>query len=328
MARAMGGALLARPLRRRCAILSAVAAPPRFTDRETPREIVDAAGEWLAAELGNSFRWVPSSRALKAPIAPGRTIEVRLRPSHWNYSGVLTVVGVRLTVRDSSLARWRRGHGSNHSGLVTETGRDVAWSQELSNLYMDLHNVELYGDLEKEGTYQVHFLKLAEFLDALQKRILPKLLLFDSPVRAARELPDIWLADPGPLIDWATSLGEEDSARLISTRSDKLHRRVPPDTPLESVLAAARELLEMLQSELHHFREYRDGNLPDEVVSHGIDLTLRWIGELSDPEGHADRVPDGALTRWASSNLGPPSPIRQKAIDFETAAMPIRNKSR
>jgi len=290
--------------------------------------IVDAAGEWLAAELGTGFRWVPSSRTLKAPIAPSRSIEVRLRPSHWNYSGVLTVVGVRLTVRDSSLAKWRRGHGRNHSGLVTETGRDVAWSQELSNLFMDLHDVELYGDLEKEGTYQVHFLKLAEFLDALQKRILPKLLLFDSPAHAAAELPDIWLADPGPLIDWATSLGDEESAGLISTRAGKLHRRLPPDTPRDAVLAGGRELLEMLQSELHHFRDYRDGNLSDEVVSHGIDLTRRWISELSDPEGRSDRVPDGALSRWASSNLGPPSPIRQKAIDFETAAMPIRNKSR
>ena len=303
-------------------------APPRFTHWDTPREIVSAAGEWLAAELGRGFRWVPSSRTLKAQVAPGRTIEVMLRPSHWNYTGVLTVAGVRLTVRDRSLAKWRRGRGINYSGLITETGGDVAWSQELNNLYMDLHDVELYGDMTKDGAYQVRFLKLTEFLDALQKRILPKLLLFDSPARAARELPDIWLANPSPLIDWATSLGDEESAGLISTRAGKLHRRLPPDTELESVLAAGRELLEMQQSEYRHFREYRDGNLPDEKVSEGIDLTRRWIGELSDPEGRTDRVPDGALTRWASSNLGPPSPIRQKAIDFETAAMPIRNKSR
>ena len=302
--------------------------PPKFTDRDTPREIVNAAGEWLAAELRGGFRWVPSSRTLKAQVAPGRTVEVRLRPSHWNYSGALTVVGVRLTVRDRSLARWRRGHGRNYSGLITETGGDVAWSQELHNLYMDLHDVELYGDLDKDGNGAVRFLKLTELLDALQKRILPKLLLFQSPARAAKELPDIWLADSGPLIDWATSLEDGESARLISTRADRLHRRVPPDTPLESVLAAGRELLEMLQSEYRHFREYRDGNLPDEKVSQGIDLTRRWLSELSDPEGRSDRVPDGALTRWASSNLGPPSPIRQKAIDFEAAAMPIRNEAR
>ena len=239
---------------------------------------------------------------------------------------MLTVVGVRLTVRDTSVARWRRVQGRRYSGLVTETGRDVAWSGELSNLYLDLHEVELFGEVEKNSPYPVSFLTLTEFLDALQKRILPKLLLFDSPGRVARELPDIWLAHPGPLIDWATSLGDEESARLISTRSGKLHRRVPPDTPLESALAAARELLEMLQSESHHFREYRDGNLPDEVVSQGIDLTRHWISELSDPGGLADRVPEGALTRWASSNLGPPSPIRQKAIDFEAAAMPIRKR--
>jgi hypothetical protein len=304
-----------------------VTAPPKFTHLDKPREIVNGAGEWLAAELGTGFRWVSSPRTLKAQVAPGRTIEVMFRPSHWNYSGVLTVVGVRLTVRDRSLAKWRRAHGRNHSGLITETGGDVAWSQELNNLYMDLGDVELYGDLENE-TAPVRFLKLTELLDALQKRILPKLALFDSPARVAKELPDIWLADASPLIDWATSLGDEDSARLISTRADKLHGRLPPDTSLESVLAAGRELLEMLQSEYRHFREYRDGNLPDEMVSQGIDLTRRWISEVSDPAGRTDRVPDGALTRWASSNLGPPSPIRQKAINFEAAAMPIRNKVR
>jgi len=302
-----------------------VTAPPKFTHSDTPREIVNAAGEWLAAELGSGFRWVPSPRTLKAQVAPGRTIEVMFRPSHWNYSGVLTVAGVRLTVRDRSVAKWRRGHGRKYSGLITESGGDVAWSQELNNLYMDLGDVELYGDLEKDSAGPARFLKLTELLDALQKRILPKLLLFDSPARVAKELPDIWLADAGPLIDWATSLGDEGSARLISTRADKLHRRLPPDTPLEAVLTAGRELLEMLQSEYRHFREYRDGNLPDEKVSEGIDLTRRWISELSDPQGRTDRVPDGALSRWASSNLGPPSPIRQKAIDFETAAMPIRD---
>jgi hypothetical protein len=305
-----------------------VTAPPKFTHQDKPREIVNAAGKWLAAELGSGFRWVPSSRTLKAQVAPGRTIEVMFRPSHWNYSGVLTVAGIRLTVRDRSLAKWRRGRGRNFSGLITETGGDVAWSQELSNLYMDLGEVQLYGEIERDSPYPVSFLKLTELLEALQKRILPKLLLFDSPARVAKELPDIWLADAGPLIDWATSLGDEDSARLISTRADKLHRRLPPDTPLESVLAAGRELLEMLQSEYRHFREYRDGNLPDEMVSEGIDLTRRWISELSDPHGRTDRVADGALTRWASSNLAAPSPIRQKTIDFEAAAMPIRNKAR
>ncbi len=302
--------------------------PPKFTQSDTPREIVNGAGKWLAAELGSGFRWVPSPRTLKAQVAPGRTIEVMFRPSHWNYSGVLTVAGIRLTVRDRSLAKWRRGRGRNYSGLITETGGDVAWSQELSNLYMDLGDVELYGEIERNSPHPVSFLKLTELLDAFQKRILPKLLLFDSPARIAKGLPDIWLADAGPLIDWATSLGDEDSARLISTRADKLHRRLPPDTALESVLAAGRELLEMLQSEYRHFREYRDGNLPDEMVSQGIDLTRRWISELSDPHGRTDHVPDGALSRWASSNLGPPSPIRQKAIDFQAAAMLIRNKAR
>jgi len=305
-----------------------VTAPPKFTQSDTPRAIVHAAGEWLAEELRSGFRWVPSPRTLKAQVAPGRTIEVMFRPSHWNYSGVLTVAGIRLTVRDRSLAKWRRGRGRNYSGLITETGGDVAWSQELSNLYMDLGDVELYGEIERDSPHPVRFLKLTELLEALRKRILPKLLLFDSPARVAKELPDIWLADAGPLIDWATSLGDEDSARLISTRADRLHRRLPPDTPMESVLAAGRELLEMLQSEYRHFREYRDGNLADEMVSQGIDLTRRWISELSDPQGRTDRIPDGALTRWVSSNLGPPSPIRSKAIDFEAAAMPIRNKAR
>jgi hypothetical protein len=301
-----------------------MARPPKFTAEDRPRYIVDAAGQWLAAELGGGFRWVASSRALKVQVSSTATAEVVLRPSHWNYTGVLTVASIRVTVRDRALAAWRRSRGRRHSGFITETSPDVMWSWDLINLYRDLYNVELFGDVAANSRSGVRYLTLPELLEGIRTRILPKLLTFESPARAANELPDFWLAEPEPLVEWARSLSDEDSARLFRTRADKLLRRLPPDTPLEGTLAAGRELLEMLQSEARHFREYRDGNLPDELVSQGIELLMRWIGELSDPEGRTERVPDGSLTRWASQNLGPPSPIRQKAIEFEAAAMALR----
>lgn len=281
---------------------------------------------WLASELGPDFKWVETPRALKMTIAPGRTGEIRLRPSHWNMSGVLTHVEVQVTIRDRTLARWRRARGSPSSGLVADPSIDVVWSYPMTNIDRELDSVELFGDVARATGSQTRYLKLPDLLAAIQARILPKLLLFESPARAAAELPDIWLAEPVPMIEWATCLGDEQSARLIRTRSDRLKMVAPPDSDLEVALAAGRELLEILRAESRHFREHRELDIADELVQLGRDLTYRWVLELSDPLGRTDRVREGALRDWAAHNLPPASPIRAKAIAFDAAASRLRRQ--
>ena len=301
---------------------------PKFTAEDKPIDILNAAGEWLASELGNGFRWVPSAHALKVPIARGRTGEVKLQPSHWNQTGVLTHALIQVTVRDRAVAAWRRSRGRNFSGLIVEPSPDVVWSTQMLNVDRELHDVELFGDVAAATGSHHLYLSLADLLLAIRTRIVPKLLMFSSPARAARELPDIWLAEPGALIEWATSLDDHDSAQLFSKRWGKFQRELPPESPLEAVLAAGRELLEMLQSEARHLREYRDGNLADDLVHEGFLLTQRWISELSDPGGQALPVGDGDLRRWAATNLAPASPIRANAIAFDAAASRVRSEGR
>ncbi|HEV2217120.1 MAG TPA: hypothetical protein VGV88_06060 [Candidatus Dormibacteraeota bacterium] len=299
-------------------------APPKFRREDRPPWIINASGMWLASELGPDFKWVESGRALKVTIAPGRTAEVRLRPSHWNRSGVLTHVEVQVAIRDRTLANWRRAQGRKSSGLVADTSVDVVWSYPMINIDNELDSVELFGDVARATGSKVPYLKLPDLLVAIRARILPKLLMFESPARAARELPDIWLAQPVPMIEWATCLGDEESARLIRTRSDRLKGVAPPESELEITLAAGRELLEILRAELRHFREHRELDIANELVHVGLELTHGMIRELSDPQGRTDRVPEGALRDWAAHNLPPASPIRAKAIAFDAAASRLR----
>lgn len=304
-----------------------LAAPPVFTTTDKPRDILNAAGRWLALELGGGFRWVPSARTLKMEIAPGRTGEVQLRPSHWNYTGLLTHALIQVTVRDQKLARWRRQRGRNFSGLIVAQSPDAVWGMQMINIDRDLRDVELFGDVAAVTGSSNRYLTLPELLVAVQTRILPKLLMFESPARAARDLPDIWLAEPDQMVEWANSLGDEESARLIATRAERLKRTAPPESELEVVLAAGRELLETLRSELRHFRELRDLDVSDELVEQGLTLTYRWTLELSDPQGRTDRVPEGALRDWAAHNLPVASPIRAKAIAFDAAAAQLRRRA-
>jgi len=310
---------------RPCGILWALSAPPQFTARDKPRDILNAAGLWLAAELGNRFRWVPSAHALKVPVGHA-TAEVKLRPTSWNYTGALTHAWLRVTVRDKALAAWRRRRGRNYSGLMAERSPDVVWSSELANIYPDLHSVELFGDVAAQTSGEVRYLTLPELLEAIRTRILPRLRLFESPAMVAKQLPDTWLVeDMGPAAQWAMSQGDEASAELLKTRTLTLQGKVPPKTELDVVLTAGRRLLAVLQSEMVHFREYRDGNLPDELVGEGFELTRRWLMNLQDYAGPNDRVADGELAGWATKNLPATSPIGRQAIAFEADASRLRS---
>jgi hypothetical protein len=301
-------------------MLCAVAAPPRFTARDRPRDILDAAGRWLAAELGDGFKWVPSAHALKMSVR-GTSCELILQPSHWNYTGVLTHASIRVKVRDNALATWRRRQSRNQTKIA-----DVVWSCEMINIDRDFHEVELFGDVARQTSTDLHFLTLPELLEGIRTKILPKVLLFESPARVAKELPDTWFIAMGPTVEWAISRGDKVSADAISARVLMLEGKVPPNTELDAVLRDGRSLLAFVQSELVHFRQYRDANMSDESLSEVIDLIRRWLAELSDYAGQSKHVADTALRDLVTRQWPAESKFAPRAIAFETAASRMRTE--
>ena len=260
-----------------------MSAPPTFTVRDKPRDILNAAGFWLAAELGTGFRWVPSAHALKVPIG-GTTAEVKLRPSHWNYTGELTHALLRVTVRDKELAAWRRARGRNHSGVMAEPSADVVWSTELVNIYPDLHDVELFGDVAAATGSDSRFLTLPELLDAIRTRILPRLMLFQSPAMVAKELPDTWLFEEmGATAQWAISRGDEASAELLKTRTLTVQGKIPPATELDAVLS-------VLLSACRAIGNYLAPFLPDTAARISRQCTPNQDGLLPPPAPIQPRI--------------------------------------
>lgn len=301
-------------------ILCVVAAPPRFTAQDRPRDILDAAGRWLAAELGDGFQWVPSAHALKLPVG-GTSCELVLQPSHWNYTGVLTHASIRVMVRDKALARWRRRQGRSQAKIA-----DVVWRCEMINIDRDLHEVELFGDVAGQTSSDVRFLTLPELLEGIRIKILPKFLLFESPARVAKELPDTWLIAMGSTVEWAISRGDNDSADAISARVRVLAGKAPPRTELDAVIRDGRTLRAFAQSELVHFREYRDAHMSDEPLGEAIDLIGRWLAELSDYAGQSKHVADTALRDLVTRQWPADSKFAPEAIAFETAASRMRTE--
>jgi hypothetical protein len=297
-----------------------VTAPPRFTAQDRPRDILDAAGRWLAAELGDGFKWVPSARALKLPVG-GASCELLLQPSHWNYTGVLTHASIRVVVRDKALATWRRRQGHNQT-----KSDQVVWSSEMINIDRDLHEVELFGDVARQTPTDIRFLTLPKLLEGIRTKILPKVLLFESPARVAKELPDAWFIAMGPTVEWAISRGDRDSANAISARVSMLEGNVPPKSELDTVIREGRSLLAFAQSELVHFRQYRDANISDESLSKAIDLIRRWLTELSDYAGQSTHMADTALRDLVTRQWPAESKFAPQATAFEAAASRMRTQ--
>lgn len=191
-----------------------MARAPRFTAKQTPSEILNAGGQWLAAELGRNFRWLKSRHALSQTLGP-RSMELELAPSPRSRAGFGTYASLGLILRDRRLGAWRRSH-PDEALFVHDS--DLLWSDLLGNIDPDLGDVELFGELRNSQS-EVSFLSLGELLDSARTIILPGLLLFESPELAVERLPDAWLANATPLVEWALSLGQGSTAREIAVRA-------------------------------------------------------------------------------------------------------------
>ena len=163
-----------------------MARPPRFTAEQTPSEILNAGGQWLAAELGRNFRWLKSRHALSQTLGP-RSTELGLAPSPRSRAGFGTYASLGMTLRDRRLGVWRRSH-PDETLFIHDP--DLLWSNLLGNIDPDLGQVELFGNL-RESQGEVHLLSLGELLDALRTMILPTVATFEAPESALRGLPEV-----------------------------------------------------------------------------------------------------------------------------------------
>jgi hypothetical protein len=87
-----------------------------------PKDVVDAAGEWLAAALaGDGFRWLRRGRLMQRQ-EHGLRHHIALAPSLYNRAGQAILVRTYVGVADPALRQWR----IDHSGLVAAAAdRDV-----------------------------------------------------------------------------------------------------------------------------------------------------------------------------------------------------------
>lgn len=172
--------------------------PPQPTADTGPRDAVRMTLAWLADVIPDC-RAVASRGALRRDRGTVH-LDVELRSSTWSRRGVGTWVRLYPVVHDSAFARWRR----DHPDRTWRSGDVVHSSGALPGA------VQLYGD---EPGYR----SVAELPALLADELLPRLDMFESPARLARELDVAW-PSTFTCIEWAVSRGDIAAARLLLER--------------------------------------------------------------------------------------------------------------
>jgi hypothetical protein len=187
---------------------------PQFGVADRPRDILDGAGRWLAAQLG--WRWVKSRSTAEFKDGP-LVLQLVLQSSKWSRAGVATWISTRVTVLDDDLPVWRAGHPESTAFPCPPwQPRRFVYNSLLINIEPDLEEVECSG--LRPGA-----LGLDQFWVAFGERIVPILRLFRSPDLAANRLPDQWLRMVGgETAEWAIAHSDPGAAALLIRRH--MHR--------------------------------------------------------------------------------------------------------
>jgi hypothetical protein len=183
---------------------------PQFSATDEPAEIVAAAGEWLAPELGDGFKYLKAKREISRK-AGGRTESIILQTSSWSRTGQGTWVTPRILVRDDRVRKWQAER--RLVGMFSTGG--FIFNSLVTN--MGLPDLELFGPLRDRP--EGHFISLAELRDAALGDILANLkILRGTPEAAAEQLPNSWIVFPEPPFWWAAAYGEKAAARRFLSR--------------------------------------------------------------------------------------------------------------
>ncbi|GAA2357627.1 hypothetical protein Cme02nite_51420 [Catellatospora methionotrophica] len=82
---------------------------------DAPRDVIRAAGDWLATQLAaEGFAWLPSKRLLRREV-DGLIQEITLQPDRYNRRGSWISAQGAIGVREPALGRWRTANASRVS---------------------------------------------------------------------------------------------------------------------------------------------------------------------------------------------------------------------
>ena len=184
---------------------------PNFSPDQPPSVVVAAAGEWLAAQIGDGARYLRSKRDVVRKVA-GRAAGIGLQTSSWSRTGQGTWISPRIWVTDAHVNAWQKEHPL--AGLFTQGG--YIFSTLIVNLGLR-GTVELVGPLR--SAQPATTMSLPEFWATLAEDVLPtSRLLWGAPAAAAELLPDRWLGRPEPLFWWAVAYGDKGAALTVLSR--------------------------------------------------------------------------------------------------------------
>jgi hypothetical protein len=174
-----------------------------LVEAQAPREVVSAAGLWLAGELGpDGFAWSSSQLRLQRSWA-GLHHQVHLQPSKYNRRGGPITVLAMLNVRDPALARWRRSHPNVAVGAGDFVcGHLLGYASGRANGY-------LYGDAS-DGVLDLgdpagRVSQLVAWLGMVREGVLPWFTEASDPDLAVRSRAGECTNSPASLVEWLAS---------------------------------------------------------------------------------------------------------------------------
>ncbi|GAA0248303.1 hypothetical protein [Cryptosporangium japonicum] len=181
-------------------------------DCQSPADVLQATGRWLASRLANrEFEWHATRRSLEAKVA-GRLERIGFVGSKYNRTGrLIEVQAVNLGVYDEGLGRWRRLHAPLTVSRPPSVANIVCYSS-----YLDLSpKSTLLTDPQKRVA------AAGALVAELEEIALPWLGATRDPTELAGAVPDGLLrpwAFAQDLLEYLVSLGLTDQAQALIRR--------------------------------------------------------------------------------------------------------------
>ncbi|SDZ60536.1 hypothetical protein SAMN05421684_7063 [Asanoa ishikariensis] len=188
----------------------------------TPREVVLAAGDWIASQLQqDGFVWLPSRLTLQRSVGSVRH-QIHVQPDTYNRRGGPIAVQAMLNVRDTALRRWRKANPQ----LVFDPDNDYVCGHFLGYatgrangyLYGDFRDGEI--DLSSPGERERH---LDAFVATVRQSVLPWFAEASDPDLIVESRAADMTSSPACIVDWLASRGRIDLVPVYVARYVERH---------------------------------------------------------------------------------------------------------
>ncbi len=190
---------------------------PTFSAVDTPKQIVDGTGTWLA-ERFEGFRWLRGRGCLERQRNT-QTHRLILQPKRANRTGERTDVGPRVTIIDERLADWRRTHGARHAQLDPDGATPMVFNTLFVNVMRSLSTVRLFGPTPSTPTPSTPTpaeSDVSGFVDYLDETVVPMLENAADPALFVSGLePAWWKMIDASTVEWALAHDDRRSASAL-----------------------------------------------------------------------------------------------------------------